>query len=336
MSNKPIDYKFWEEIGNEMYSLSHLEGPCCSLTAHGNSKDKEYLRVWSSISQIANIVEISLSYEGEEEFGPIDDHELTKLNGITKLRSLSISNMPVTGSVFVTLKNLIHLQTISVRIAKQFDNFFDWVQNFPELVTVSLDKSPIIKPNLKNLINNPKLREISFRDCGLTDTSIESFPCLPNLYDLSLAFGNLTGESLSFIAECPLLVNLTLTRNKLTRKGIATIVKSMKKKEFVDLYISGNEGVDDSCLEEIASMTNLSELYITNTSITDKGFMQLCDIQFLRCINVRGTEVSEKAAQELHEKLPYCYILYSGNNKKDEEIAPKQDGYNEYFGRPIE
>jgi hypothetical protein len=336
MPNKPIDYKFWERIFNEVKEIKseHFpEGPHCDLRAEVS--DKDYLRTWSSVAQIADIVKLSLSYHckmsyrGKKEFGPIDDHELTKLNGITQLRSLYISDMPITGSGFATVKNLIHLQEMTAFYVQQFDKFFDWVQNFPELVVVLLYKSPIPKPNLKNLTGNSKLREISFHDCGLTDTSIESFPAHSSLVELSLDDNNLTGEGLSFISECPLLVTLTLSQNKLTRKGISTIVNSMIKKEFVKLCIRGSVGVDNSCLREIASMTNLTELDISEANVTDNGIMRLCEMQSLRYLNVSWTKVSEKITQELHKKLPYCHIWY-GECKK---ITPEQeDDYHKYFG----
>jgi hypothetical protein len=339
MANKPINQKFWDGIWEEM-RLYFVAGPRCKLTEYGNHKEREFLRVWSSIAQMADIVELELEHDDETNFrtvdkyklGSIDDHELSKLNGITELRRFHASRMPFTGSGFATVTNLTHLQTISVWRVKQFDRFFDWTQNFPALVAVYVDHTPIQKPNFKNLIHNPKLRRIGFDECGLVDTSLESFSGHPGLCNLSFARDNLTGESLSFIAECPLLVKLDFVHNKLTHKGIVTIVKSTRKKEFVNLTISANEGVDDICLKEIASMTNLNELTITNTNITDNGIMQLSEMQFLRYLDVQCTKVSEKAAQELHKKIPYCYIMYSGSNDTYEEIAPEQDGYYEHFG----
>lgn len=329
MVNK-INESFWNNIAKECWEEQfNLKGPDCTLRIQGNSK--ELLRVWSSIAQIQEIEQLHL-FGDEKTECPIDDHELTKLNGITQLRLLDTSYIPFSGSCFATVKNLIHLRTISISSIKNksFDKFFDWTQNFPELIVITLDKASLFKPNFKNLIYNTKLRKISLCKSGLVDASLKSFSGHPSIFNLGLTFNNITGESLSFIADCPLLVNLDLVRCKLTPKGIATIAKSHKS-EFLKLDITSNVGVDDACLKDIATMTNLMELYIDNTSITDKDIMQLCELQFLRCLNVRGTKVSEKAVKKLHKKIPYCYILYDSDNK-NKEIAPEQEGYNEHFG----
>jgi hypothetical protein len=336
MPNK-FDEKIFDSIVEELKSLYHIKGPSCTYRIEIDSNHTDDLRVWNSICQIAEIAQLVLDYHrfvGDESECPIDEHELTKLNGITQLQNLSIFDIPFTGSCFATVTNLIHLRKINISLSttnkkKCFDKFFDWTQNFPELVAISLESTPLLKPNFKNLINNHKLRSISMEKCNLTDSSFKLLVGHPSLYSLWVDKNNITGESFSFISECPFLAELFLCNNKLTPKGIATIVKACKSK-CVELDISGNIGVNDSCLKDIASMEELMNLTMIKTNITDKGIMYLSERQSLRYLDVRETKVSEKAAQELHKKIPYCHIIY-GTFDENKEIVPEEDGYYEHF-----
>lgn len=78
--------------------------------------------------------------------------------------------------------------------------------------------------------------------------------------------------------------------------------------DLQELYLS-NTGVTDSGLTHLHCLTRLQRLYLYHTGITDAGLPNLYPLTWLRWITFSGTGVTEQGLGELRANLPECKVI---------------------------
>jgi hypothetical protein len=78
--------------------------------------------------------------------------------------------------------------------------------------------------------------------------------------------------------------------------------------DWVDFCSFVRCSITDAGLENIAKLTRLKHLDLTDTPITDAGLKHLERLHRLEMLSLVGTNVTEAGVQQLQAKLPHCKI----------------------------
>src|SRR5260221_4640277 len=110
-------------------------------------------------------------------------------------------------------------------------------------------------------------------------------------------------ELLEATAELPHLQDLRIACNSKISDGAWERLKDLREVET--LYL---RGMRDSATVNLAGLTHLRVLSITNTDITDVGLPSLKSLSRLQRLDLMGTKVTRAGITDLHAALPNCKI----------------------------
>ena len=80
-----------------------------------------------------------------------------------------------------------------------------------------------------------------------------------------------------------------------------------------NLNLSGTQ-ISDAGMERLKGFTKLELLDLDETNLTDKGLEPLKVLKNMKRISIRGTKISEEGLKYFHASLPECKIENSGEN----------------------
>ena len=70
----------------------------------------------------------------------------------------------------------------------------------------------------------------------------------------------------------------------------------------------------DKELEELGSLTNLRDLSLDSTGVTDASAVRLGRFEQLRKLNLYHTFVTERGYRQVREALPNCEIIFDARS----------------------
>ena len=94
-------------------------------------------------------------------------------------------------------------------------------------------------------------------------------------------------------------------RIKIWREGMLTKVPASAQAFGLDLSFSG---MTDAGLKELASLKQLTSLYLGGTQVTDAGLKELAPLKQLTYLELGSTKVTGAGVKELEKALPRCRI----------------------------
>ncbi|NUQ65738.1 MAG: protein kinase [Pirellulales bacterium] len=169
-----------------------------------------------------NLVDVSKIPEGI--FG-----KLNALNDadFDHLEVLDLSGQPIQDCR--GLEGLSKLKELSLARTKVDDAGLESLKNFLELRRLVLDGCPIAGPGLKHLQDLPRLTELRLGCAALGDLGMMSLASLKKLERLSLATSNVGDEGLRHLHGLVSLQELDLDQTKVTVAGRAELQKALPK-----------------------------------------------------------------------------------------------------------
>ena len=292
-----------------------------------NEFTRNELEVWDCLTRTPNISSLDIRHRflvdsfRDSFFGPLNDCELAKVNRVSKLLSLRIASMPITGKAFRSITALKNLRRLELAYCKCLDTLFEYVAHLDSLDHLVISDSKLRKPRFENLIHLKKLNFLQMNSCKLKDDAFTSFPPLPSLEWLTLGHNRLTGESLSFISKMKKFKNLTLINNPVTKEGLE-VVASSGSNNVEDLHFTNtsypNRRISDQDVSIFLQMKKLKSLSLSGCrKITNKILDILINIRTLRFLHLHETKVTMDALKSIQKKLPYCYFYLSEGEQLD-------------------
>lgn len=152
------------------------------------------------------------------------------------------------------------------------DKVIAYVTHLKGLKAVSLDKSETTDAAAAKLALLPNLTSLSATDSLVRGKCLNELRKCKSISFLRFGNGEIDHDSLQFLAQFPNLKRLSLRRAGLKR---ADIEKVSKCTNLVNLAISQNPGVDDSCVALVAKLKNLNELELADTAVSVAGIEKL-------------------------------------------------------------
>ncbi len=78
----------------------------------------------------------------------------------------------------------------------------------------------------------------------------------------------------------------------------------------VFLELPGQSITDEVLAEKVKGLTNLKDLRLSRTQVTDAGLVHLKGLTKLEWLHLDGTKVTDAGVQKLQKALPGCKIIH--------------------------
>ena len=196
--------------------------------------------------------------------------------------------------------------SISIHSQSFTDNDLKMLAFFSELKYLDVAETQVSEDGLKVLGNLRKLEGVDLSiNPRVTDSSLTVLQDLPEIKMLSLRNTGVSDNALAQLADVPQLERLYVSSRYITDEGMKHLgsIKNLKQ-----LDLGGNiAGLE---FEYLTSLTQLEELSLDNTRITDRSIEGLSKLKQLRVLNVKRTDMSNSGVAALRTSLPTTQVLF--------------------------
>jgi len=262
---------------------------------------------------------------------PLSDETCRRLAGLAELRELALTGSPLNDRQLALLGSLSRLTNLDLSGTKLTDQGLEQLRRFPEVISLNLSNTAITDAGLPSLKSLPKLKTLQLTLTEISDHGLKALEQLPALKSIDAQLTAVTAAgakefrqalpraTIEYGASDALLANWqtiarTVTFNGAGGRTMGLVNESIKVKR---LHAQGKStangiaaGVTDAGLTTLAVVqTDLEELDLRDSEVTDQGILQLRTLKNLKRLDLRGSPVTEQGVQNLARVLPECRIL---------------------------
>ena len=180
------------------------------------------------------------------------------------------------------------------------------LENEDALKVLDLSNNNITDAGLAYVGQTTQLEALYLSGNLLSEKGIAHLKGLHNLESLGLG-SEVTNTALVHLAGLTKLKWLGLEWGKFNDLGLESL-EQMKGIEVLDLRKVS--GVNGSGFVYLKQMTNLRELWLQNTSVTDESLVHLEGLTNLQRLDLTYTRVTEQGVSNLKAKLPNCEVTW--------------------------
>jgi Leucine-rich repeat (LRR) protein len=199
---------------------------------------------------------------------------LQLLEPMSRLKTLSLADCPITDE---DLRALGHLRSLR---------------------TLSLDRTSITDASAPRIAKFEELEELSLSGTAVTGDALRHLAGLSRLHTLRLSRLAVRSEDLAWLAGLPLKV-LYLDRTQIDDSAASRLIDHL---ELVVLILSHTNTSDD-LIRSLTQLPNLQVLSVRHTNVTDECGEYLTRIKSLNEVRITGTHVSEAVRDDLKRKI---------------------------------
>ncbi len=253
---------------------------------------------------------------------------LSRLGGLTRLRSFSIRGRHLGGSMLRNLNGSPRLQEIHLGQTGITDDGMPPLSAMPQLRVLSLWGNPITGACLAQLRGTRRLEELSLSQSPISSAGIENtahpVPRSSSLKVLDLGNCKVDDAGVSLLVGLKKLTRLSLDNASVTDAGVVHLSK-LTELEWLDLRACKITGhglralkdlkqlkrlrlgwteVDDAGLEVVKGMPRLEVLEIYQTKVTDAGLVHLTALKHLKELSADYTRVTSEGIDRLKNAIP--------------------------------
>lgn len=134
------------------------------------------------------------------------------------------------------------------------------------------------------------------------------------------------GKVLKLTSRAPLpsapfrVVELVINRSPKVKDHGTEALGELRHLKFLQLTNSGQVG--DGAMPHVGRCTQLKELILSTTHVTDKGLIHLTGLTELRWLSLKRTMVTKEGVEKLAAALPRCRIEWNGPTIEPRVTAP--------------
>lgn len=200
-------------------------------------------------------------------------------------------------------------------------------------------KSVVIKPavgldvEIKDSARLPsgglKIISIDFSNSGsrVTDSLLAEFAGLRAIQSLNLNGTSITGIALKSIGRMQTLQTLNVSNTKIDAESFADLKPLIRLRE---LRMGGLGSLDDRILKTLAGFHDLQQLHVERAGVTDAAAPVLARLSSLEHLDIRRTQLTGPAIDQIQNRLPRCEIR-SGYTGKNANPRPDGEGFHTLF-----
>ncbi|HUY87667.1 MAG TPA: hypothetical protein VMV10_02925 [Pirellulales bacterium] len=262
---------------------------------------------------------------------PVGDETCRRLATLVNLSQLALNGSRIDDRRLALLSPLARLENLDLSGTQIADQGLKQLTQFPQLATLNLSNTHITDAGLKHLRGLPKLQQLQLSLTDISDEGLSALERLPELRSVNAQLTAVTaagaeklskanpGASVEFGASDALLSGWQTTTRVWTTNasGVQTVGIGRVSIKVKRLHARGKsvtngvtEAVTDAGLITLSVVqTELEELDLRDSEVTDKGLWTLRALKQLKRLDVRGAPVTEKGVRRLARVLPECEIL---------------------------
>lgn len=184
---------------------------------------------------------------------------------------------------------------------------FDWVHYRWDVP----DVSPLrwLQPLRKRCPFLKRVVYLSIGDEQFSDADLPMLDIFLNLRDLSVSGPQITDRGLRSIARRhPRLCRLSLLNCNVSDGGLAPL-KNLSELKTLRIY-QGEGGLTDACVPSIAECTQIEELSMFGTDITDSSLCHFALMPCLRNLDLSYTNCTDDAILKFEKRNPQIMVGY--------------------------
>jgi len=228
-----------------------------------------------------------------------DDRCMVHLSGLTGLKVLMLNNTNVTDRGLGWIRGLRSLTKFYLKSERLTDAGMTSLADLRSLQILEVMSSGITDAGLRPLAQLRSLRELYIWSSKIRGPGLVHLAKLPSLTNLNLASNHLGDEGLTYLKNIPSVEKLNLDgMSNLTGAGLAHVATLSQLK---DLNV-GRTPITDGDLAHLSKLTKLESLNLYNTQTTDEGLVHLKRLRSLKRLKVRTKgEITDKGVAHLTE-----------------------------------
>lgn len=202
---------------------------------------------------------------------PVSDEGLKSVGRMQKLTHLQYGGA-ITGRGLVELKQLKDLRNLSIVLGPGRAAGFEHLAAMIALRELSIEGGRIDEANWKHITALPELQVLRLRKVELSDPTIAGVGHCKKLVSLAMREMPIGDDAMPNVAKLDQLQFLMIPYTQVGTEGIRALLPLQHIKL---LGLSACKRVDDDLVGIAAKMTRLEELQLDGTSVTQKGAEEL-------------------------------------------------------------
>jgi Leucine-rich repeat (LRR) protein len=259
----------------------------------------------------------------------IYDSDLTLLRGLSQLRSLDLSLTNISDDGLKILAGFPLLEELNLRNTDIGDAGLSHIAKLKELRVLKLG-GKTTSVGIARLTALKRLGWLEVSGQGVDDEALKCIGQITGLKTLDLSASSITDAGMVHLRGMTQLQTLYLRSTKITGAGLEQIrgltqlqtlalsypaTDSLDKIEGLtrlkELWLCCNSHVNDAGVTHLRGLTELEQLNMAGTSITDASVKVLVRLTCLRKLSIIATYITTSGADELRKALPNCKIEHS-------------------------
>ena len=258
------------------------------------------------------IVEVS-SY-GSSRFNlGVTDAELVQLSNLSSLERLLLNDVKITDDGLLSLKVLTNMKVVVLNDTEITDAGLGHLTVLTELQSLSLYGTNITDAGLVHVSGMSKLEELGLGATAVTDTGLVHLKGLSKLKFLWLS-PQITDAGLEHVRGMTNLQTLLMSSTTISDNGLAQL-KGMNLKalppnrvRMEGLDVPRRAKTDLGLVHYLAAVEAPTILNFDGWKITDGSVLPLKELTQLKELHLAGTDISDAGIAELKKALPNCKI----------------------------
>ena len=220
----------------------------------------------------------------------ITDAGLVPLGKMTDLRHLGVYSKKVTEAGLIHLSGLIHLRRLNTSLYRLGDLGLSAMKDMRQLEELHVGGEGLTDAGLAHVQRMTKLRDLWLEGENVTDAGMASVAGLTELRKLTIYYmRKITDDGMASLKGLANLEELNLLGNRgVTDAGLVHVAALRKLKK---LNLAGKYG--DDALKPLAGLSELEQLEVRYTQVTDAGLEYLKGLAKLRELDVMHTKVTD-------------------------------------------
>ncbi len=215
----------------------------------------------------------------------ITDREVEILSTLPTLRSVELLEVEITPAQVITLATHPHLQVLTLQSRSVTNDVLQGIGRMKNLRVLAVRKGQIDATGLRHLQSLRNLVALELSGTALDDTTLAGVSDMPWLRFLRLG-GDLTDAGFVHLAPLQSLEGLRVDHGNVEGTGL----KHLRPDTLRELTLSRT--MSDDGLITVGRFTNLRELNIGGSRITDKGIAGLRNLRKLERLSVARASVT--------------------------------------------
>ena len=256
----------------------------------------------------------------------VNDDMMDLLSGLPEIRELGLSDTRVTSVGLRKLRQLKGLQKLSLSGVRITDVTTHAVGELTQLRELSLTDTRVTDAGIRPLRNLSELRRLDLDGVQITDDGLSELAMLTNLETLLLQDTRVNGTGLARLSRLVRLDGLAIEGHLVSVEGLTRL------KRLRTLFLT-DTGITDQGFVCLKDLPNLERLILSGGTLTDRELAILQGLPHLMRLDLPGVSfnLSAPASERLKHGIPGLEVSSDicgggslGRARRSEELRRRQ------------